>query len=257
MCCSCGQTVHRNGWIHSRSSVGVTRIENAAPPPHCSLVSPARCRRNEPHAVKILARVTAKQSSPPTFPLQDPACIHLRHTSALMAFHLTETSCGRASILQVPSKPETRNGSQKLSGPSAFSAASPRTPGADSWRLGTTAADQFDSSTRQGTPMRGRKTAAGPPGWMISAAAPSGFDASGSHMRAHIQSLANLDKEVLAEKLFHSKVQLSELLTENVRHSLTEASHLARLHGRQLHDVAQSWSQLEHGFLSSVTQRAV
>lgn len=35
-------------------------------------------------------------------------------------------------------------------------------------------------------------------------------------MRAHIQSLANLDKEVLAEKLFHAKIQVSELLTENV-----------------------------------------
>ena len=68
--------------------------------------------------------------------------------------------------------------------------------------------------------MRSRKTAVGPPGWMIAAASPPGFDASGPHMRAHIQSLANLDKEVLAEKLFHSKVQVTELLTENVSSDL-------------------------------------
>eukprot|EP00892_Ulva_mutabilis_P005599 jgi/Ulvmu1/3410/UM016_0028.1 len=132
-----------------------------------------------------------------------------------MAFYVTETSRGPGSFHEVPSKLGARHGSQKFSGPSAFSASTPRKPGADSWRLGTVAADHFESPTRQSTPMRSRKTAAGPPGWMIFEAAPQTFDASASHMRAHIQSLANLDKEVLAEKLFQSKVQVSQLMTEN------------------------------------------
>lgn len=139
-----------------------------------------------------------------------------------MAFHMTDGSRGRPSILQVPSKTGAPTGAQKLSG-MALSPMTPTTPGAESWRLGTAAAD-FHSAGRSGTPMRSRKATAGPPGWMVSAASSNAFDASGTHIRAHIQSLASLDKEVLAEKLFHAKIQMSDLMTENVRPCLVEIS---------------------------------
>jgi hypothetical protein len=67
------------------------------------------------------------------------------------------------------------------------------------------------------TPMKSRKAKSPPPAWLINTVAPPRVDPSGAHMRAHIQSLAKLDKEELAEKLFHTKVALSELQTANVR----------------------------------------
>lgn len=42
------------------------------------------------------------------------------------------------------------------------------------------------------------------------------MDTSGPHMKAHIQSLAKLDKEELAEKLFHTKMALANLADKNV-----------------------------------------
>lgn len=131
-----------------------------------------------------------------------------------MALLVTDSSRGPPSFLQVPSKPSLSYGDSKTMG--GLSPMTPKTPGGDSWRLGTSVSGAFDSPGRVSTPMRCRKAATGPPGWMVSEAAPNSFDTSGTHKRAHIQSLANLDKEVLAEKLFHSKIQVSELLTENV-----------------------------------------
>ena len=91
-----------------------------------------------------------------------------------------------------------------------------RSPGADSWNIEAFAPEEPDKPTMRST-MRSRKARTPPPTWLVNSVAPqTTMDTSGPHMKAHIQSLSKLDKEELAEMLFHTKMSLSNLEDVNV-----------------------------------------
>ena len=142
-----------------------------------------------------------------------------------------DTTQQRPGTATLPSAMKEAGGMPYLSYSKALQPVSPvaRSPGADSWNIEAFAPEEPDKATMRST-MRSRKAKTPPPTWLVnSVAPPTTMDTSGPHMKAHIQSLSKLDKEELAEQLFHTKMALMNLEDTNVCSSFTLSTHLVSL----------------------------